>query len=622
MIHILDEKTINKIAAGEVVERPASVIKELVENSIDAQATSVEVEIISGGTEYMRVTDNGCGMSEEDARLAILRHATSKIQTVEDLFDISSLGFRGEALASIAAVSEFSLTTRRLYSSMGTKITVTGGQFEDCLPCGANPGTTIEVANLFFNTPARKKFLKTVRTEGSRIQDAIGKLAIAHLDVAFKLIVDGRISLVTPGNGKLMDCLAALYGYDIVENMFTVFYESEGIYVEGAVSKPSLLKSSRLWQTLIVNNRTVGDKTIAKAIDNAYHALLPKNGYPLVILYIVVPAESIDINVHPRKSEVKFANEKAIFKAVYHAVLQGLQNMEKEPAQIATSITQDREPVKMSYAGTENILPATNASLPELIAKIKSDDYQIQHRENFWQESLVSQNENSFPKTYNTEDRETFKKLYGEMRQSESIASDHDNLSSTVPEMSMIPLGQVASCYIIAKQGDDLYIIDQHAAHERVRFDRLCEAAEGIPTQELLIPQYINVTESELELVETNESVFSHLGFVVEQSGPAQIALHGIPNDVVENSAKDIFQHIMTFLHDNQEPTNAQLRHTMLAYASCRGAIKAGHNLNTGQMTALIRELFQSAKPYVCPHGRPTIVRFTPAELGKLFNRS
>lgn len=325
-IHVLDETTINKIAAGEVVERPASVIKELIENSIDASATNIEVEIGEGGVAYMRITDNGIGMTEEDARLAILRHATSKIQQVEDLFDIASLGFRGEALASIASVSHFSLTTRKADSDLGTRITVDGGTFTDCIPYGAAPGTTIEIKDLFYNTPARRKFLKTERTEASKIQDIVGKLALSNPHISFKLIIDDRVAIITPGNGDISDTVAALYGYKTKEDIFTVAYESDSIYIDGVVSKPTLLKSTRIWQTIIVNNRVISDKTIMKAIDNAYHALLPKNGHPLVVLNITVPARMVDINVHPRKSEVKFSDDKIIFKAVYHGILNALNN--------------------------------------------------------------------------------------------------------------------------------------------------------------------------------------------------------------------------------------------------------------------------------------------------------
>ena len=678
-IHVLDETTINKIAAGEVVERPASVIKELIENSIDASATNIEIEIGDGGVAYMRITDNGIGMTEEDARLAILRHATSKIQQVEDLFDIASLGFRGEALASIASVSHFSLITRKADSDLGTRITVDGGTFTDCIPYGAAPGTTIEIRDLFYNTPARRKFLKTERTEASKIQDIVGKLALSNPHISFKLIVDDRVSIITPGNGNISDTVAALYGYKTKYDIFTVAYESDSIYIDGVVSKPTLLKSTRIWQTIIVNNRVISDKTIMKAIDNAYHALLPKNGHPLVVLNITVPAGMVDINVHPRKSEVKFSDDKIIFKAVYHGILNALNNplherYERESSSYMTgtaanisddngnttdssnssinnSFSSDRtslhgnstydsyrapSAVHDEMQSAEHI--ATAIDYDKVFGGRRTKGYEVlrdktsQFVENlktkgytppapkttYEQSSFIDESFDAVPKEYTSytkEDIERFKSLSHDIR-------EQDVEERTIQNSGFLPMGQVASCYILAKKGDDLYIIDQHAAHERVRYDKLCKSSESIPMQSLLVPQYNEATDDEMNLVEEERETLLDLGFDVELGGPTKIKLVGAPVDLVESKAFEILQYVFSYLHDHQQPTKAQLRHEMLAYASCRGAIKAGHNLNMYQMTTLIEDLFSTEKPYVCPHGRPTIIKFTPDELGKLFLRS
>ena len=678
-IHVLDETTINKIAAGEVVERPASVIKELIENSIDASATNIEIEIGDGGVAYMRITDNGIGMTEEDARLAILRHATSKIQQVEDLFDIASLGFRGEALASIASVSHFSLITRKADSDLGTRITVDGGTFTDCIPYGAALGTTIEIRDLFYNTPARRKFLKTERTEASKIQDIVGKLALSNPHISFKLIVDDRVSIITPGNGNISDTVAALYGYKTKDDIFTVAYESDSIYIDGVVSKPTLLKSTRIWQTIIVNNRVISDKTIMKAIDNAYHALLPKNGHPLVVLNITVPAGMVDINVHPRKSEVKFSDDKIIFKAVYHGILNALNNplherYERESSSYMTgtaanisddngnttdssnssinnSFSSDRtslhgnstydsyrapSAVHDEMQSAEHI--ATAIDYDKVFGGRRTKGYEVlrdktsQFVENlktkgytppapkttYEQSSFIDESFDAVPKEYTSytkEDIERFKSLSHDIR-------EQNVEERTIQNSGFLPMGQVASCYILAKKGDDLYIIDQHAAHERVRYDKLCKSSESIPMQSLLVPQYNEATDDEMNLVEEERETLLDLGFDVELGGPTKIKLVGAPVDLVESKAFEILQYVFSYLHDHQQPTKAQLRHEMLAYASCRGAIKAGHNLNMYQMTTLIEDLFSTEKPYVCPHGRPTIIKFTPDELGKLFLRS
>ena len=673
-IHVLDETTINKIAAGEVVERPASVIKELIENSIDASATNIEVEIGDGGVAYMRITDNGIGMTEEDARLAILRHATSKIQQVEDLFDIASLGFRGEALASIASVSHFSLTTRKADSDLGTRITVDGGTFTDCIPYGAAPGTTIEIRDLFYNTPARRKFLKSERTESSKIQDIVGKLALSNPHISFKLIVDDRVAIITPGNGNIGDTVAALYGYKTKDDIFTVAYESDSIYIDGVVSKPTLLKSTRIWQTIIVNNRVISDKTIMKAIDNAYHALLPKNGHPLVVLNITVPAEMVDINVHPRKSEVKFSDDKIIFKAVYHGILNALNNplherYERESSVYMgiseslskdssnthnTAINQGDDNTNISHGNStydsyrtppvvhddmqsaEHI--ATAVDHDKVFGGRRTKGYEVMRGETtqfvenlkakgytpptpkatYEQSSFIDESFDAVPKeftSYTKEDIDRFKSLSQDIR-------EQDSEERTIQNSGFLPMGQVASCYILAKKGDDLYIIDQHAAHERVRYDKLCKSSEAIPMQSILVPQYSEATDDEMNLVEEEREILLDLGFDVELGGPTKIKLVGAPVDLVESKAFEILQYVFSYLHDHQQPTKAQLRHEMLAYASCRGAIKAGHNLNMYQMTTLIEDLFSTEKPYVCPHGRPTIIKFTPDELGKLFLRS
>lgn len=673
-IHVLDETTINKIAAGEVVERPASVIKELIENSIDASATNIEVEIGDGGVAYMRITDNGIGMTEEDARLAILRHATSKIQRVEDLFDIASLGFRGEALASIASVSHFSLTTRKADSDLGTRITVDGGTFTDCIPYGAAPGTTIEIRDLFYNTPARRKFLKSERTESSKIQDIVGKLALSNPHISFKLIVDDRVAIITPGNGNIGDTVAALYGYKTKDDIFTVAYESDSIYIDGVVSKPTLLKSTRIWQTIIVNNRVISDKTIMKAIDNAYHALLPKNGHPLVVLNITVPAGMVDINVHPRKSEVKFSDDKIIFKAVYHGILNALNNplheryeressvymgisesLSKDSSNTPnTAINQGDDNTNISHGNStydsyrtppvvhddmqsaEHI--ATAVDYDKVFGGRRTKGYEVMRGETtqfveslkakgytppapkatYEQSSFIDESFDAVPKeftSYTKEDIDRFKSLSQDIR-------EQDSEERTIQNSGFLPMGQVASCYILAKKGDDLYIIDQHAAHERVRYDKLCKSSESIPMQSILVPQYSEATDDEMNLVEEERETLLDLGFDVELGGPTKIKLVGAPVDLVESKAFEILQYVFSYLHEHQQPTKAQLRHEMLAYASCRGAIKAGHNLNMYQMTTLIENLFSTEKPYVCPHGRPTIIKFTPDELGKLFLRS
>ena len=618
----------------------------------------------------MRITDNGCGMSEVDARLAVLRHATSKIRSADDLYDIASLGFRGEAIASIASVSKFTLRTRQETDTMGTRIYIEGGHMVDCDPCGTSVGTSIEVKDLFYNTPARRKFLKSTRTEANKIQDMIGKLALSHTHIAFKCIVDTRVTIMTPGNHKMVDTIAALYGFKVSEDVFPIAYEAEGIYVEGVVSKPTVLKSSRQWQTTIVNQRVIADKAIYKAIDTAYHALLPKGGYPLVVLQIVVPPGTVDINVHPRKSEVKFSDDKPVFKAVYNSILQALEHpthhrTSQQEETIATAIDYDKV-----FSGRSQGFTVMREKTEALVDTIRQKGYTAPQRTVYEQSNFnesLDVNENFVPKSYTQEDKDRFRSIcesrpnlvpssvepYMNQTGNEPVSGDlsaaqgaagnshtertigiddsydinrgdsyNTNTSKTVANHGLLPMGQVASCYILAKKGDDLYIIDQHAAHERVRYDKLCKSSESIPMQELLMPMYMDVSEEELTWAEEQRDALLDLGFQVDQGGPTSLRIDGHPVDIIESKVPEVLQYIFSYMHDHQSPSAAQLRHEMLAYASCRGAIKAGHNLNLVQIDALLNDLFSTEKPYVCPHGRPTIIKFTPDELGKLFLRS
>ena len=350
IIHVLDEKTANKIAAGEVVERPSSVIKELTENALDAGATTVEIEIADGGSSYMRVSDNGSGMSEEDAKKSIIRHGTSKISSIEDIFSITSLGFRGEAVPSIAAVSELVMTTRMNDTDLAFRMVLSGGSVKEEEHTGASVGTTMEVRNLFFNTPARKKFMKSERTESSKISDIITKLALTRPDVAFTFINNGRTVLQTGGTGDDLETIAAIYGAAVAKEVFPVTYENENFTIHGFVGKPSLLKSTRAWQTCIVNRRVIHNAVVFKAIENAYHAMLPKSGYPFALLYVETDPATIDVNVHPAKTEIKFADEQQMYRAVYHCIITALMSREK-PEQIAT-------PVNLSTRQIEKAVPA------------------------------------------------------------------------------------------------------------------------------------------------------------------------------------------------------------------------------------------------------------------------
>ena len=624
IIHVLDEKTANKIAAGEVVERPSSVIKELTENALDAGATTVEIEIADGGSSYMRVSDNGSGMSEEDAKKSIIRHGTSKISSIEDIFSITSLGFRGEAVPSIAAVSELVMTTRMNDTDLAFRMVLSGGSVKEEEHTGASVGTTMEVRNLFFNTPARKKFMKSERTESSKISDIITKLALTRPDVAFTFINNGRTVLQTGGTGDDLETIAAIYGAAVAKEVFPVTYENENFTIHGFVGKPSLLKSTRAWQTCIVNRRVIHNAVVFKAIENAYHAMLPKSGYPFALLYVETDPATIDVNVHPAKTEIKFADEQQMYRAVYHCIITALMSREK-PEQIAT-------PVNLSTRQIEKAVPAKEVENRQgsfTFSTPRDGGFSTEGRKNnggsleHGYEPVQRQDKPYTPephvKAYAAGEENPFSAVREEL--SESV-KEHSVIHFDGDEDVFIPLGAVADCYIVAKKGEDLYIIDQHAAHERVRYDKFCKRTESMPSQQLLTAEFVEADSSDMQLFSEKEEVFRDLGYIYTEAGPTTLRMEAIPADLPTSHIADSLQEICHILHESPQTDKATLRHSSLAYLSCHGAVKAGDTLNVREMKELLESLFHTETPYVCPHGRPIIVRFTPGELAKLFKRT
>lgn len=624
IIHVLDEKTANKIAAGEVVERPSSVIKELTENALDAGATTVEIEIADGGSSYMRVSDNGSGMSEEDAKKSIIRHGTSKISSIEDIFSITSLGFRGEAVPSIAAVSELVMTTRMNDTDLAFRMVLSGGSVKEEEHTGASVGTTMEVRNLFFNTPARKKFMKSERTESSKISDIITKLALTRPDVAFTFINNGRTVLQTGGTGDDLETIAAIYGAAVAKEVFPVTYENENFTIHGFVGKPSLLKSTRAWQTCIVNRRVIHNAVVFKAIENAYHAMLPKSGYPFALLYVETDPATIDVNVHPAKTEIKFADEQQMYRAVYHCIITALMSREK-PEQIAT-------PVNLSTRQIEKSVPAKEVENRQgsfTFSTPRDGGFSTEVRKNnggSLEHGYVPVQRQDKPytpephvKAYAAGEENPFSAVREEL--SESV-KEHSVIHFDGDEDVFIPLGAVADCYIVAKKGEDLYIIDQHAAHERVRYDKFCKRTESMPSQQLLTAEFVEADSSDMQLFSEKEEVFRDLGYIYTEAGPTTLRMEAIPADLPTSHIADSLQEICHILHESPQTDKATLRHSALAYLSCHGAVKAGDTLNVREMKELLEALFHTETPYVCPHGRPIIVRFTPGELAKLFKRT
>ena len=641
----LDSDTINKIAAGEVVERPASVVKELVENAIDAGASRIEVEINNGGKSLIRVTDNGCGMSSDDAALAICRHATSKIVSVEDLTDIATLGFRGEALPTIMSVSKFKMYTRPELDELGTCVSASASLDKVIYETGCAVGTTIQVEDLFFNTPARKKFLKTSNTEGAKIHDFVVKLALSRPNITFKFINGKRNAICTPGNGSLSDTLISIYGLDLSESLLEIKFvdkNDKDFTISGFISKPNLLKSYRTWQTFIVNGRIINNRLISRAVDDAFRSMIPKSGYPLAVLNISLRSDSIDVNVHPQKTEIRFEDEGIVYRAVYSAIKHALEDksdvddIETEVAQkldnvAARPLAFTSRPSSKSFDLSDTKSLLTNYKLhsqnimndtifkrddTSSVSQNNSDNFIAKHDED---SSITEVNSNaSIAQSYTTS-------YVTKNDTSSSIAQE--NLDSSIAEhFQLSPIGQVDRCYIIASNEHDLFIVDQHAAHERILFDKFSSYTNQVPAQQLLIHQFIKFDQNEALIIEQNLELFSSLGFSMIPSGNDEFRLTECPVDLANGDAPDTLREILCNLPANSSQAPDQIainiRQAFVATTACRAAIKAGQELSLRQMQILLDQLAKTAHPFTCPHGRPTIIKFSSHDLAKLFKRT
>ncbi len=611
-IRLLDTNTSNQIAAGEVVEKPASVVKELVENSLDAGANNVDISIFEGGTEYIRVADNGSGMSEANLKLAVKRHATSKIRQANDLLYIQTLGFRGEALPSIASVSEFEILSRPKSSEFATSIKINGGKEQETIQTGGALGTTIIVKDLFFNVPARRKFLKTYNTEGRYISELITKLALMRPDVRFKLTNNDKEVLTTPGDGDLKNTISALYGTKVKEELLPVDFVGDNVIVKGYIGKPTLLKGTRQWQTIIVNGRVVNNRMIAKAIDHAYQSQIPKSGFPFAVLAIDVNSETIDVNVHPQKSEIKFSDEGVIYKGVYKALADALAH----PMMAAKTTEESVSDFKPSPFTTDSSI-------------VEREKVSGSAGKTSWtppQQSIFKTNDKE-PLYSMSEARDLLK---------ETAISTHFATGEDAPKANAVlmqgsgdagldtiwPIGQVDKTFIIAQSEDALYLIDQHAAHERILYDKLVLSNQEVPIQQLLIPQYIDVSTHDLNILEEYKEEFVRLGVDLEPAGETMLRLSSLPADVNASEADEFIAEIAKYLRENKKPTAADLRRDVLHMAACRGAIKAGEVLNTRQMRQIIIDLCNTTHPFTCPHGRPCMIEISSDDLYKMFKRT
>ena len=658
-VQLLDQNTSNQIAAGEVVEKPASVVKELVENSLDAGADTIEVSIFAGGTEFIRVRDNGSGMDEANARMAILRHATSKIVKADDLLTLHTLGFRGEALPSIASVSHFTLLTREAGAEFATRITLDGGENLDVETMGGDVGTTITVKDLFYNVPARRKFLRTVNTEGRYISDILSKIALSRPDVHLVLTRDDKEVINTPGSGDLVDTIESLYGKEVTKELLTVDYAQDGITLKGFISRPTLLKGTRQWQTLFVNGRCINNRMVSKAIDHAYQSQIPKAGFPFAVLNIGIDTHLIDINVHPQKSEIKFGDESAVYRAVYHGLCQALtQPMAgKREGDGSVALAQPGfRKMEPPLAG----VPAGRAPEPEQKPLFQGGDKGYQPRTSAFGRSYASSPSGSYGqpvwKVPDAISEDNTAKFFAAQRRDDLGASGETaGAGNPAPEGEALPasrpgeeaslsdetlteeardgalasgvdliwpLGQVDRVFIIAQSETALYLIDQHAAHERIMYDKFIRQQQEIPSQQLLLPLFLNVTRPDVDLIEEYRDEFLKLGVDVEPAGETSLRVSALPADVESSQAEGFIEDILKLLSENKKIKASDLRESVLHYAACHSAIRAGEVLNIRQMRQLILELLNTEHPFTCPHGRPCMIQLTSDELYHMFKRT
>lgn len=663
-IQLLDQATINQIAAGEVIDRPSSVVKELLENAIDAKATAITVEIKDGGISFIRITDNGCGIEKDQVRKAFLRHATSKLHTIDDLLDIGSLGFRGEALSSIAAIAQVELISKPPEAMLGISYQIEDGEEKSLTQIGAPDGTTILVRNLFYHVPARKKFLKTAATEGNYINQLMENMAMLRPDISMRFINGGQNKLYTSGNGRLKDLIYTIYGREISSNVLEINYECPLFAVTGYIGKPIISRGNRTFENYYINGRFVKSRLIAAAIEQAYKPFMMQHRYPFTVLHIKIKPELIDVNVHPAKMEVRFQQENEIYELLAGAIENTLRGKEFIPdvSDDGKAEKKVQEKQKLPEPFEQRRLQAMKEIIPPPPAEHKTQNEQKPSAEHKTQsEQKLPRNEEQ-PKVpsklsepvceYKAEKKQTIKDSDSKWESASGIHKRiEQDVSQTVNQMPTQPeqklekpeqqtlftepllsekarihhrlIGQLFDTYWLIQYGNQLYIMDQHAAHEKVNYERLMEAyrkKERI-TQFVSPPMVISLTRAEEAILEEFKSEFERIGFTIEPYGGREYAISEIPANLYGINEKELFLEMLSDLEDRGSMQPSELIASKLASMSCKAAIKGGQKISLQEADALVSQLLTLENPYACPHGRPTIITMTKYELEKKFKR-
>lgn len=654
-ITVLDQSTINKIAAGEVIERPSSVVKELLENAIDAQATAVTVEIRDGGISYIRVTDNGCGIPKEEVPLAFLRHSTSKIKSVEDLFTVSSLGFRGEALSSIASVAQVELITKTSEQLSGTRYQIEGGVERSYEEVGAPDGTTFLVRNLFYNTPARQKFLKTAQTEGSHVAALVEKIAMSHPDISIRFIQNNQNRLHTSGNHNLKDIIYTVFGREIAANLLPVESEQEVLQVHGFAGKPVIARSNRSFENYYINGRYVKSGLIGKAIEDAYKPYMMQHKYPFVLLHISIEPEYLDVNVHPTKMELRFRNGEQVYQMLFQAISQALSHKElipqvdlvkreeekaleeaqkkaphPEPFEVkrqAAMVQKSDEsrtmqpPIYKSEAVYGKIAESRAELEPEIQAAAPVESRKLEQK----QQELEQKQQELEQKQQEQEQKqqEQEQKATGQAEQPQQLDLFEEKLLEPKNRIRHKLIGQLFDTYWLVEFNEHLYIIDQHAAHEKVLYEKTMQTLKTreFTSQMLNPPIILTIGSTEEVLLKKYMKYFQDIGFEIEPFGGREYAVRAVPDNLFSVAKKELLMEMIDDLSEDAGARTADMIHDRVATMSCKAAVKGNNHLSFAEADHLIDELLNLDNPYACPHGRPTIISMSRYELEKKFKR-
>lgn len=595
MIRLLDQNTIDKIAAGEVIERPAAVVKELVENAIDSGANAITIEIKQGGISFIRITDNGCGIPKDQIPLAFQRHATSKISTIEDLFQVKSLGFRGEALSSIAAVSQVELITKDADSIIGCRYEIHGGTEITNEEIGCPDGTTFIMRNLFYNTPARGKFLKTNATEGGYISDVVLHFILSHPEIRFKFIWDGKIKIQTSGNGNVKDNIYNQYGPDITKALLPVGVSQNGMTLTGFIGKPELSRGTRSFMNYYINGRHIKSPVIQKGIEAAYQGFTMTNRFPFTALFLKIDSSCLDVNVHPSKMEVRFTNQEEVFELFRT----GLHEILKQATLIPKVSLGKDEPAKKA----EKKLIEPPVRTPE----IPKTPEPFETKRTAQTPASTAARKVPVAPVIKYEQQSLFQ---------EQLLQEEDAVRFRL-------IGQVFGTFWLIEYKDELLIIDQHAAHEKVLYEELMkELSENhVYSQNLLAPVVLTLTHREKEVLASYQEAFTKLGFEIEEFGGDEYAVKAVPSHFLHLASRELFYSILDELLENPQGGKTELITDRCASISCKAAVKGNHTLSFSEAEKLIEKMLRAEEPYHCPHGRPTTISMTKKEFEKKFKR-